>query len=184
MSFVQVSSKRPLEAAGNELLSRFEGLSLDELQARPAPESWSRQQVAEHLLLAYTNTAAEIERRLAKGSPTGRKRTVKDIFGQFMLVRCAYFPPGRKAPDMVKPERSELSRLDGPTLAAEYRRRLTALQIAIQKAETAWGSKVVIATHPVLGPMNAPQWRRFHAVHTLHHCGQMDRIARAVQAQS
>jgi hypothetical protein len=171
----------PLERAGEELISRFEELSREALQAKPAKDAWSRQQVVEHMMLAYTGTARELERRMAKGSPSGRKRSLRDRAGQLMVITCGHFPSGRKAPDMVDPERSDLPPLEGTALAAEYRRKIAEVDAAILKAEQQWGSRVPIATHPVLGPLNAGQWRKFHAVHTLHHVKQMDRILHALQ---
>jgi hypothetical protein len=101
--------------------------------------------------------------------------------GQFMVIRCGYFPAGRKAPEMVDPTREPLAVLDGKALAKEYRHAVQQLQAALDAAEAAFGRRVPLAVHPVLGPLSGPQWRRFHAVHTLHHCRQMDRIAMAVQ---
>jgi hypothetical protein len=122
-----------------------------------------------------------LERRLAKGSPTHRKRTLKDLWGQFVIIGCGYFPFGRKAPQMVRPELSDLPPLEGTALAAEYRRRLADLERALADAESAWGPTATIATHTILGPLSAPQWRKFHAVHTRHHAKQMDRILAALQ---
>ncbi len=171
-----------MQRAANVLVSHFEELSREALQAKPAPDAWSRQQVVEHMMLAYAGTARELERRMAKGSPTSRKRSLKDRAAQFMVVACGVFPPGRKAPDMVNPELSDLPPLEGTALAVEYRRKVAEVEAAVAQAASQWGNKVAIATHPVLGPLSAPQWIKFHAVHTLHHAKQMDRILHQLQA--
>jgi len=172
-----------LQRAGRQFLARFKELSRDELHAKPPSGGWSRAQVVQHMLLAYGGTVAELERRLAKGAPTKRLRTPKEQIQQFVLIRCGYFPPGRKAPQFVDPELTTVPPLDGPEMGAEYRRQVGELSTAIAKAETAWGRSVAIATHPILGPLSGPQWRKFHAVHTLHHAKQMDRACAALRAQ-
>lgn len=171
-----------LQKAGRQFQARFKDLSREDLHAAPTAGGWSRAQVVQHMLLAYGGTAAELERRLAKGAPTKRLRTPREQLQQFVLIRCGYFPPGRKAPHFVNPELSAVPPLDGPEMAAEYRRRVGELNAAIAKAEAAWGTSVAIATHPVLGPLSGPQWRKFHAVHTLHHAKQLDRICASLKA--
>jgi hypothetical protein len=173
-----------LQKAARQFLARFKDLSREDLQARPPAGGWNRQQVVQHMLLAYAATVAELERRLDKGAPTKRMRTPREKLAQFVVVRCGFFPPGRKAPDMVNPQLSSLPPLDGPELAAEYRRQVGELSAAIAKAEAVWGSSVAIATHPILGPFSAKQWRKFHAVHTLHHVKQLERIRLALKAQA
>jgi hypothetical protein len=173
-----------LQKAARQFLARFKDLSREDLQATPPSGGWSRQQVVQHMLLAYAATVAELERRLAKGAPTKRMRTPKERLQQFVIVRCGYFPPGRRAPEMVNPNLSKLPPLDGPELAAEYRRQVGELSAAIAKAEAMWGGSVAIATHPILGPFSVEQWRKFHAVHTLHHVKQLERIRQALKVQA
>jgi hypothetical protein len=132
------------------------------------------------MMLAYAGTTRELERRIEKGEPTGRKRSVKDRVGQFVVIRCGMFPKGRRAPDMVQPLLHEHPAAAGTELAAEYRRLVADVLAALDACEARWGKRVPLAVHPVLGPLSGPQWRKFHGVHTLHHVKQMDRIAAAV----
>lgn len=175
-----MSSTDPFNPAAEKLLACFAGLSREDLQQKPSATAWSRQQVVQHLLLAYSGTTQELDRRLAKGTVTHRRPTLKQRIGQFTLIRCGHFPGGVAVPDMVRPERSDLPPLDGPALAAEYRHCIADMDQAIDRAQAQWGSKTAVATHPLLGPLNTWQWRKFHAVHTLHHVKQMHRIAAAV----
>jgi hypothetical protein len=175
---ITTSRDPQLNKAATEFLAAFENLQADALEARQDANSWSRQQVVEHILLTYSSTAREMERRLAKGSPTSRARTWKERMVQFMLIGCGYFPRGRKAPDMVNPVQHAAPPRDGTALAGELRQRLAEMETAIAKVEAAWGSKVTVATHFRLGPLSASQWRRFHAVHTRHHAKQIERIAK------
>jgi hypothetical protein len=169
-----------LTDAAEKFVATFQGLSLAELEAKPSPDVWSRRQVVEHILLTYRSTVGTMEHRLAKGSPTDRPRTLLARGWQFLLIRCGYFPAGRKAPEIVDPVKHPLPPGDGAALAAEYWRQLAEMEAAIGKVEAAWGNKIAVATHQRLGPLSTWQWLRFHAVHTRHHTKQMERIAQAV----
>jgi DinB superfamily len=178
MTTAITTSRDPqLNQAASAFLAMFENLSADALEARPDANSWNRRQVVEHILLTYSSTTREMERRLAKGSPTSRARTMKERMVQFMLIGCGYFPRGRKAPDAVDPVQHSQAQRDGAALAQDFRQRFAEMEAAISKAEAAWGSKVAVAAHFRLGPLTAVQWRRFHAVHARHHTKQIERIA-------
>jgi hypothetical protein len=173
-----------LNQAATEFVATFENLPADALEARPDANSWSRRQVVEHILLTYSSTAREMERRLAKGAATSRPRTWKERMVQFLLIGCGYFPRGRKAPEMVDPAQHAAPSRDGAALATEFRARLAEMEAAISQAESTWGSKVAVAAHFRLGPLTARQWRRFHAVHARHHRKQIERIAAAIPTAS
>jgi hypothetical protein len=56
---------------------------------------------------------------------------------------------------------------------------------AISACESKIGGKIKIADHPVLGPLTATQWRKFHMVHTRHHMKQIAALrAQMKNAQS
>jgi len=38
-----------------------------------------------------------------------------------------------------------------------------------------------ILDHPILGPLNIEQWRKFHAMHGHHHCRQIVERRRSMQ---
>jgi hypothetical protein len=37
--------------------------------------------------------------------------------------------------------------------------------------------------HPILGPLTAAQWMKFHRVHGMHHVKQMQRLRREMETQ-
>ncbi len=175
--------KLTLPNAEQEVTRRIASLSRDAMQQCAKAGGWTRQQVVAHLVLAHDATTQEIGRRLDKGSPTKRPRTMKERAAQFVMTGLGYFPPGRLAPEFVNPQRSGFPPSDGSGMASEYRRAIKALGNAIDRAEEVFGSKDAIATHPIIGPLSAGQWRRFHALHALHHTKQLDRIASSLAPQ-
>jgi hypothetical protein len=43
----------------------------------------------------------------------------------------------------------------------------------IRRAEQRYGRRTRLVDHPVLGPLTARQWRKFHWVHGRHHVAQI-----------
>jgi hypothetical protein len=55
-------------------------------------------------------------------------------------------------------------------------KELAAMDDFITRCETRFGRSTRILDHPVLGPLTARQWRRFHWVHARHHMKQIWRL--------
>jgi DinB superfamily len=131
---------------------------------------WSAAQILEHLARAFGSTAKAFEQQLESGELLPiRPLTIKDRVGIFLVVKVGYFPEGRKAPEWTVPS-------DAPGGAASLQRikqNLDRMATAIDRAEQKWGSEICVLTHPILGPLTVPQWRKFHFVHTRHHMKQV-----------
>lgn len=166
-----------LSKAAAGIQKRIAGLSRETLQRQPAPGKWSRQQVLQHLMLAYQGTTRELQRRLDTGAPTQREPGLKHRAAQFWLLRVGKFPTGFEAPEMVRPEKIALPPMDGDALAAAYGVEIRALEVTLDACAERWGTRKRVAVHPVIGPLSAGQWTAFHALHTQHHVAQLDRIA-------
>lgn len=166
-----------LETLREELTACLRGLTTEQTQLRPAgrPQAWSIQEVMEHLMLTYDLAGVAFKERLAKGRPSLRPVTLKERFFQALVVAYARFPPGRQAPELVKPEHLPLPPLDGAQLAAEAGAHLAAFDSLANQAEQAFGAGRAI-NHMVLGLMSVPQWRSFQVVHGRHHMKQIRRI--------
>jgi hypothetical protein len=46
----------------------------------------------------------------------------------------------------------------------------------IGRCEEKFGAHRKLLDHPILGPLTAAQWRKFHLVHGLHHVKQIWRL--------
>ena len=46
----------------------------------------------------------------------------------------------------------------------------------IAQCEERYGARVKVLDHPVLGPLTAKQWRKFHLIHGRHHVRQISRL--------
>lgn len=168
----------PLEQLKDELRAVLPPIDKTHMQLRKQdqPESWTIQQVAEHLRLTYVRTREAMDVRLEKGVPTSTRVTLKGRFWQSLVTTVGYFPPKRKAPRIVAPLASEP--LDGSAVYAAVAAEVDAMAAAIDKVEHVMGQGRTV-NHAILGPMSVAQWRRFHLVHGRHHVRQILRIQHA-----
>jgi hypothetical protein len=79
-----------------------------------------------------------------------------------------FLPGGRKAPKGTVPEGLEVAKV---LPAAEQ--AIRDMDAAISECESRFGGGVRVADHPILGPLRAQQWRRFHMAHCRHHMKQI-----------
>jgi hypothetical protein len=165
-----------LERLASELVMVLSGLDAREAQSTPRanPAKWNIQQIVEHLLLSYRSTSDLVQARLEKGTPTRAKPSVAQRVGQFGLVTLGFFPPGRQAPAAVRPT-LPASLCTGEELARRVNEDLVAMDGVLSQAESQFG-RTRFASHVVLGPLSAAQWRKFHLVHGRHHKKQILRI--------
>ena len=160
------------------------GMNDEQLSWHPEGK-WSSANVLEHLSIAFSGTAKGMSRILAAGKPDCRASTPKDVLQVLLVVKLGYFPEGRKAPAGVVPKG-----ISTQEAMRGIREKLKAVDVAITQCEQTFGN-VKILTHPILGPLTACEWRKFHFIHTRHHMKQVRRLrmmaaggTKAVSAQT
>ena len=158
-----------LEHLRGELESATAGATAASLEQAPAGK-WSTIQILEHLFLSYTNTNKGIGKRLEKGVPLATGRTFRHRIGTLLVVRFGYLPGGRKAPERTIP-RGMGAEAIRQAIFPEIQR----MESGLQECEKAFGPKSKIMDHPILGPLTAAEWRKFHWVHGRHHAQQIRR---------
>ncbi|MGH9601945.1 MAG: DUF1569 domain-containing protein [Terriglobales bacterium] len=146
------------------------GMSGPQLAAH-SEGKWSSAEILEHLSITFGSTARALDKALASGEPKISPATMYQRGAALLVATIGYFPPGRQAPEFTRPKG-----MDGETALRTIRENLVAMDAAITRCEERFGRSRKIATHPVLGPLNVPQWRKFHLVHTRHHMKQIDRL--------
>lgn len=142
----------------------------EELRWHP-PEKWCAGEVLEHLYLSYTGTLKGFERVIQAGKPLATRPTVWQRCRVLVAVGFGYLPEGRKAPTNVQPRGLPLE-----TVRTGIMPKIAEMDQIITRCEQQWGSQRKLLDHPILGPLNAGQWRKFHLVHGLHHVKQIQRL--------
>ena len=146
------------------------GMTQEQLERHPEGK-WSSAMILEHLLMTYTGTTLVMRKALAKGGPIGGRPKVMDRVRQFVVVEMQYLPGGRKAPPGTVPKGLEAARV-----LPAVEQAMKDMDAAISECEGRFGPDVRVADHPVLGPLRAEQWRRFHMAHCRHHMQQIARL--------
>ncbi len=148
-----------------------------ELSYRPEPGKWTPAEVLEHLILTYKGTIKNLDRNLQTGKPPASIFNFKQRLRVMLVVDFGYFPQGRKSPEAAVPK-------GVPTehVLAEFESQIAAMNAVISKCETQFGKNSIVAIHPILGPLTAKQWRKFHLVHGRHHVGQITGLRRELAA--
>ncbi len=174
MDFRLKELKRVLESA-------VQGMSEAELGWHPVDhptdkDKWCTAQVLEHLYLTYTGTIKGFEKVVQAGKPLATHGSNRQKWRAFVVLGFGYLPSGRKAPPNTAPR----------GLAADQVRmgiwkKIVAMDAVIAQCEERFGSGTRLLDHPILGPLTATQWRKFHLLHGRHHRKQILRLRRAMK---
>lgn len=156
-----------LQSALREIEQAIAGMTDEQMDWHPEGR-WSSVQLVEHLSLSYSRSAAGMRRALSDGKPETRGATMKERVGKMLLLQFAYIPPGRKGPEAIHPKG-----LRPKEALAAARQGLAQVDKIITECEKHFGDRTRVYVHPVLGPLTAEQWRKFHLVHTRHHMRQV-----------
>jgi DinB superfamily len=140
------------------------------------PGKWSCAQIFEHLLLSYTATTEETLKTMRLGKPLGGRPTLRDRMSTFFVAGLGFLPSGRVAPEQTTPN-------DGAGLESlsQFNDALVAMDATLADAEKRFGTRARLVDHPVLGPLTAREWRRFHRTHARHHMKQIAQRVRQGQ---
>lgn len=157
-----------LEKLQNEIASAVEGMTPQQLRWH-APGKWSAAEVLEHLYLTYTGTIKGFE-RAASGQHFPSKPSWRQRATRFIVLGLAHMPAGREAPGNTRPRGFAPDKILG-----EIGAKIAEMDEVIQRCEQSLGSGRLL-DHPILGPLTATQWRKFHLVHGLHHVKQIRRL--------
>ena len=159
-----------LEQLQQVLAASLADLSEEKVNWHP-PEKWSAGEVLEHLYLTYTWNLKGFGRVIEAGQPLATPPTLWQRCQVLVAIDFGYLPEGRKAPARTQPRG-----LSAETVRTGIIPKIAELDQVITRCEQQWGSRRKLLDHPILGPLNAAQWRKFHLVHGLHHVRQIHRL--------
>jgi hypothetical protein len=165
-----------LEALKRTLNAAADGVSQEQMKWRPA-DKWCTAEVLEHLYLTYTGTIKGFERVLQAGKPLATRASMKHRLRTVVVLGFNHLPSGRKAPKNTVPRGLAVEKV-----LSEVGLKITAMDAILAQCEARFGSGKVL-DHPILGPLTAAQWRKFHLIHGKHHVKQILRLREQFRAK-
>ncbi len=146
------------------------GMTAEQLKWHPAGK-WSTTEILEHLLLTYSGTVRGFKRCLQVGKPIATSPSWKHRFSTFVVLNLQYFPKGRQAPAPTRPKGTPAE-----VVLPAIQGNIAAMDEAIRACAQKFGDRVKLVDHPILGPLTADEWRKFHWIHACHHVRQIQRL--------
>jgi DinB superfamily len=153
-------------------------ISDEELNWHPEGK-WCPAEILEHLYLTYTGTTKGLSRVEEAGKSLAGRPTWSHRLRKYVVVGAGYFPPGRKSPRVAEPRGLSRQRV-----VAEIASKIIEMDQILARCESKFGARTKLLDHPVLGPLTAAEWRKFHLVHGRHHLKQIERLRRAMKSSS
>ena len=148
-------------------------MSSEQLSWHP-PGKWCAAEVLEHLYLSYVGTTGGFERIMRQGKPLGSRASMAKRVLTSVVVGLGHIPNGLKAPAIVQPRGLPPERVRN-----EIGEKMAAMDAIIAQCEARFGPHVKLLDHPILGPLNALQWRKLHIVHGQHHLKQLRQLRKS-----
>jgi hypothetical protein len=164
-----------LEELKQAVESAVEGLSSEQLGWHPA-DKWCAAEVLEHLYLTYTGTIKGLTKVLESGKPLATRASMKQRMRTLVVVGFEHMPEGRQAPANTRPRG-----LSGVEVRSEVGAKIVEMDAIIARCEARFGRSRRLLDHPILGPLTATQWRKFHFVHGRHHVKQLLRLRESMK---
>jgi hypothetical protein len=152
------------------IASSVAGLSVEQLVSHP-PGKWSAAEIVEHLYLTYTGTLKGFARVAVAGKSLATAQTWKQWTQTLVVLGFGYLPTGREAPPVARPRGVPLEKV-----LAEVGPKITEMDDLMASCEEKLGTRRKLLDHPILGPLTAAQWRKFHLLHGMHHIKQIRQL--------
>ena len=164
-----IELNRALETLRREISSSTASLSPEQLRWHP-PGKWSAGEILEHLYLTYTGTIKGFERMSTAGKPLVTPPTWAQRRARLVVLGLGYLPSGREAPKSTRPRGIELQQV-----LDQIAPKITEMEAILARSEEKFGRGDLL-DHPILGPLSAAEWSRFHLVHGRHHLNQIGKL--------
>ena len=156
-----------------QLANAIQGMSPEDLARHPQGK-WSSAEILDHLNLTYLGTIKNCERCLAARKSGGSVDRNAKRWQRRLTIGLGYLPSGRKSPERALPRGTPVAQL-----TSEIFENITRMENVIAACDAEYGRGKSIAEHPILGPLTADEWRKFHWVHGRHHARQITRLKNA-----
>lgn len=154
----------------DRLAKAIDGMSAEDLSRHPEGK-WSSAEILDHLNQTYRGTVKNCEHCLAAGKSNASVDRNRKRWQRRVVMLLGYLPSGRKSPERALPRGTPIAQL-----TTEIFENITRMESVISACDAQFGRGKAIAEHPILGPLTAREWRKFHWVHGRHHVRQIIKL--------
>jgi hypothetical protein len=164
-----------LESSRGKLFDLLKDSTHQHLNAKPAPDKWSINQIISHLLTAETLSVEYIKKKIENASSV-KRAGFKSKFRLWTLKVAFFLPLKYKAPPIAAevPEISDLKELKEKWDVV--RNDLYHILLNSDKSVL----KKEIFKHLIVGKMNLQQALEFMQTHFDHHFRQIEKLSRSI----
>jgi hypothetical protein len=160
-----------LKSSREKFLKSFEGLTEAQWKFKPAADSWSVAETAEHITLAERVIGGMLKDKILKAPFDAAKKA--QTAGKDELVMKVI--PSRekkvKGPEVIAP-RGTFATRDELVKAFDQARAANVELVQSAKEDL----RAHVADHPAVGPVDGHQWVLLIAAHTLRHTAQIEEV--------
>ena len=168
---LDVTSK--LSDLRDQLAKAIDGMTAEDLARHPEGK-WSSAEILDHLNQTYRGTVKNCEHCLATGRSGENVGRNTKRWQRRVVIWLGYIPSGRTSPAHALPRGTPIAQL-----IIEIFENITRMENLIAACDAQYGRGKSIAEHPILGPLTASEWRKFHWIHGMHHARQIIRLKNA-----
>lgn len=172
LSFGEREQARRLLAKSHQgFLKAIEGFTRAQWTFKPAPDRWSIQECAEHIVIVEQVVQGEVIAKALAGPPDPLRRNEVKVTDGFILAALPDRSHKVQAPERVAPK-GRLSTRD-PVLAA-YEACRKPVEEQVETSPLDWRSR--FGPHPLFGTLDLYQWILLAAGHTARHTQQIEEV--------
>ena len=141
---------------------------------KPAPDRWSIQECAEHIVSVEQLVQGQVIAKLLAGPPEPSRRAEVKYTDGFLITAMPDRIHKAQAPEMLVPK-GRLATQEAVRTSFEACRKTLLDQVATSKID--WRTR--FAPHPFFGTLDAYQWVLLSTGHTLRHTLQIEEVKRS-----
>jgi hypothetical protein len=171
----RAQARKLLSESRQAFLASIEGLTPAQWTFKPAPDRWSIQECAEHLVSVEELIQAQVVAKALAGPREPLRRAEVKVTDGVLLAALPDRSQKAKAPEMLVPK-GRLATREAVVSAFEACRKAYGEQV--EHSALDWRSR--FAAHPYFGPLDVYQWVLLASGHTARHTLQIDEVKRSL----
>jgi hypothetical protein len=167
-------ARRLLTESHQGFLKSIEGLTPAQWAFKPAPDRWSIQECAEHIVTVEQVVQGMVISKALAGPREPLRRSEVKLTDGFILAALPDRSQKAQAPEMVAPKGRLVTQA---AVLAAYETCRKPLEAEVASSSLDWRTR--FGPHPLFGTLDLYQWVLMSAGHTARHTQQIEEVKRS-----